>query len=349
MPALARGQASSCENPALDLFTQVGGVLTDVEVLEYQVFDVSDAAKQLNPVQVYPETAGQRAAVNVSELCPIGDKLSTGHFVARWTPPLDEPIGTHEMRWFFKLTASSPEQTFKEEFEVLPEVVAQAFRGYCFVSDLRAEGVSETQASDDRLISLIDLASRYIDEVTGRFFEAREMTLDLDGRGSAVLQLGVPIIAISDLSLLGDAGETEIDTGDCRVYNRHLTQRLTSPDDRENPKIALVGGGRVFPEGHQNVRLEGLFGYTEHDGSPAGRTPRLIREVCKKLVIREMPLLGDAGGRDDAQRRSRLISEKTRDQSYRLANPKTTGAMTGDTEIDTVLAMFTRPMEVGAA
>lgn len=348
MPALARGQASDCTNPVLDLFTQVGGVLTDVAVLEYQIFDVSDAAKQLNPVQVYPETAGERAVVNVIELCPTGDKLSTGHFVARWTPPLDEPIGTHELRWFFKLTATSPEQTFKEELEVLPEVVAQAFRGYCFVSDLRAEGVPESQASDDRLISLIDLASRYIDAITGRFFEAREMTVDLEGRGAPVLLLGVPIIALSRLMLVGETGEGEIEPGDFRVYNRHLAQKLASPDDRENPKVALLGG-RVFPDGYQNVRLEGVFGYTEHDGSPCGKTPRLIREVCKKLVIRELPLLGDAAKRDDAQRRWRLISEKTRDQSYTLANVASTGAMTGDTEIDTVLAMFTRPVEVGAA
>ena len=104
MPALARGQPSDCQNPVLDLFTQVNGILVDVAVLGFQVFDVSDPQKQLNPVQVFPATVGVRATVNAATLCPAGDKLSTGHFVARWTPPIDEAIGSHEIRWFFRLT-----------------------------------------------------------------------------------------------------------------------------------------------------------------------------------------------------------------------------------------------------
>lgn len=84
--------------------------------------DLSDPGKQLNPVQVYPAVAGARAPVDVSALCPAGDKLSTGHFVARWTPPINEAIGSHEIRWFFRLTPASPEQTFREEFEVLVDV-----------------------------------------------------------------------------------------------------------------------------------------------------------------------------------------------------------------------------------
>ena len=75
MPALARGQASNCANPTLDLFTQVNGVLVDVAVLEFQVFDVSDPGKQQNPVQVYPAASGTRAPVDVANLCPAGDKL----------------------------------------------------------------------------------------------------------------------------------------------------------------------------------------------------------------------------------------------------------------------------------
>ena len=62
MAALARGQASSCSNPTLDLFTQVNGVLVDVAALEFQVFDVSDPGKQQNPLQVYPIAPGSRAA-----------------------------------------------------------------------------------------------------------------------------------------------------------------------------------------------------------------------------------------------------------------------------------------------
>lgn len=364
MPALARGQASDCQNPVLDLFTQVNGVLTDVAGLEFQIFDVSDPVKQQTPVQVHPATVGQRAAVDVSNLCPTGDKLSTGHFVARYTPPVSQALGTHEVRWFFKLTSSSPEQSFKEEFEVLAEVVGTGQLAYCPLQDLRDEGFTTPQVSDARLAHLIELASRYIDSVTERFFEPRQQTLELDGRGGADLLLDEPVIAVEEIEILdqgiGGVPVTGIvDPSSYRVYNRHLTQRLAKPDDRDNPKISflrngieprpLLSRGFFFPRGVQNIRLNGLFGYTEADGTPTGRTPLLIRDVCKRLVVRELPLLSEAGKREDAQKRWRLIEEKTRDQSYKLDKLVLRGAFTGDPQIDNVLVQFKRPAELGAA
>ena len=369
MPALARGQASSCANPVLDLFTQVSGVLVDVAVLEFQVFDVSDPGKQQNPVQVHPPTPGARAAVDVVALCPAGDKLSTGHFVARWTPPIDEAIGTHEIRWFFRLTATSPEQTFREEFEVLVEVAGFSGTGYAFVSDLRTEGVGAADASDARLQQLIALASRYIERVTGRFFEPRVQTLTLDGSGGRTLPLGHPIVGVEGVFIDSSPftpGDLPVDPSVYRVYNRHLTQGLFLPDDRDNPKIDFVhgsdlGGVRfealsgiglaslVWPRGQQNITVRGVFGYTEPDGSPAGRTPEMIRHATKLLVMRDLPLLASTDLREDAQRRFRLTSERTRDQSYTLEALKLHGAFTGDPEIDNILVAFVRPPDLGAA
>lgn len=364
MPALARGQSSSCAAPILDLFTQVNGALMDVSVLKFQIFDVSDAINQNNPVQVYPTQPGERASVNVFELCPNGDKLSTGHFVARYTAPIDAAIGTHRIQWFFKLTDSSPEQTFSEEFEILPEVTGTAQLAYCFVQDLRDEGYLREKFSDDRVLTRIEFASRYIDSVTERFFEPRAMTLELDGNGSSELLLDQPIIGIEEVTIIeqGLGGIPLIGTADpssYRVYNRHLTEKLLKPDDRENPKISflednaparpLLGYGFIFPKGVQNIRVKGVFGYTEADGSPTGRTPILIREVCKRLVIRELPLLSEISQREDVDRRHRLLSERTRDQSYTLDRPTLYGAFTGDPTIDNILIQFKRPADLGAA
>ena len=47
---------------------------------------------------------------------------------------------------------------------------------YASVDDLRAEGVTDAVATDARLGALIGLASRYIERVTGRFFEPRGLT-----------------------------------------------------------------------------------------------------------------------------------------------------------------------------
>ena len=105
----------------------------------------------------------------------------------------------------------------------------------------------------------------------------------------------------------------------------------------------------IWPRGSQNITLRGVFGYTEPDGSPSGKTPDLIRHATKLLVMRELPLLGNADQREDAQRRYRLTSERTRDQSYTLEALKLHGAFTGDPEIDNLLVAFVRPADVGAA
>lgn len=369
MSALARGQASTCANPTLDLFTQVNGVLVDVAVLEFQIFDVSDPGKQQSPLQVHPATPGARATVDVETLCPAGDKLSTGHFVARWTPPVDEAIGTHEIRWFFRLTASSPEQTFREEVEVLVEVAGFSGTGYAFVSDLRGEGVTVAEASDARLQQLIALASRYVERITGRFFEPRFQTFSLDGSGGRALPLGHPVVAVEGVFIDSSPfspGDLPVDPFVYRVYNRHLTQGLLLPDDRDDPKLEFIhgsdlGGVRfepvgalglaslVWPRGQQNVTLRGVFGYTEPDGSPTGRTPELVRHVTKLLVMRDLPRLSDVDRREDARRRWRLTSERTRDQAYTLEALRLHGAFTGDPEIDNILVAFVRPPDVGAA
>ena len=360
MAALARGQSSDCGNPALALFTQVGGMLVDVAVLEFQVFDVSDAAKRAAPVQVFPAAPGARATVDTATPCPAGDRLSTGHFVARWTAPVDEAIGAHEVRWFFRLTPETPEQSFVEEFEVLPVVTGFTSGGYASVSDLRAEGVTDAQASDARIQQLVSLASRYVERVTGRFFEPRVQALRVDGTGGRVLALGHPIIGIDAVAIDSNPfspADLAVDPGLYRVYNRHLTQGLLLPDDRDHPRLELVHGedghlalGRLaWPRGQQNVEVRGVFGYTEPDGSPTGRTPELVRHVTKLLVMRELPRLADADRREDAQRRWRLTSERTRDQGYSLEALRLHGAFTGDPEIDNVLVAFVRPPDFGAA
>ncbi len=368
MPALGRGQPSDCSHPALNLFTQVGGRLVDAAVLEFQIFDASDLEKQLNPVQVYPAAPGERATVDVMTPCPAGDRLSTGHFVARWTPPVDEPIGAHEIRWFLRITAASPEQASHEEFEVLAGTPASLGPGYALVSDMRAEGVTLADATDARLQQLIVRASRYIERITGRFFEPRAQTLRLDGTGGRVLPLGHPVVAVDAVFIdTGpySRGDLAVDPSVYSVYNRHLTQGLLLPDDRDHPKLELFHGSDLlgvrftppglslssftWPHGQQNITVRGVFGYTEPDGSPAGRTPELIRHVTKLLVMRELPLLRDRDGREDAQRRWRVASERTRDQAYSLEALRLQGAFTGDPEIDGVLEAFMRPPDFGAA
>ena len=285
MAVIARGQSSDGGNPVLDLFTPVAGALTDVAVLEFQIFDISDDAKRASPVQVHPATAGARAPVNATDLWPTGDKLATGRFVARWTPPAGEAIGAHEIRWFFQTTTGAPEQTSREDFDVLAEGAGSSPSGYALVSDLREEGVSAADAPDARLARLVLLASQYIDRVTGRFFEPRPMTMTVDGSGGRIQLLGHPIIAVSSVKMFvgmfAEFGVLPVIPSFFRVYNRHLTQGLLDPDDREDSRLEffhwsdLLGvhatpaghlglGSLVWLPGVQNVVIDGLFALAPH-------------------------------------------------------------------------------------
>ena len=370
MAAIARGQSSDGANPVLDIFTPVDGALTDVAVLEFQVFDVSDDAKRANPVQVYPATAGARAPVNVKFAWPAGDKLGAGHFVALWAPLTSEALGAHEVRWYFQATLGALEQTVSERFDVLPEGAGSSPFGYALVSELREEGVTAADATDARLARLVQLASRYIELVTGRFFEPRPMTLTVDGSGGRIQLLGQPIIAINSVKMFvgmyAEFGVLPVIPSFFRVYNRHLTQGLLNPDDRDNPRLEffhwsdLLGvhsppaghlglGSLVWLPGVQNVVIEGVFGFTDPDGSPMGKTPDLICHVTKLLVLREIPKMTDVTRREEQQKRWRLTSERTRDQLYTLEALKLHGSFTGDPEIDNILVAYWRPPTFGAA
>jgi hypothetical protein len=114
------------------------------------------------------------------------------------------------------------------------------------------------------------------------------------------------------------------------------------------PRITLRHGHR-FPRGVSNVSATGLWGYTETDGTPAGRTPAAIRTVTMQLVLRALPLLTNGEAWESARHRWRLAEERTRDQSYRLTPPTFSTFITGDPDIDLVLLRYRRPQGLGAA
>ena len=67
------------------------------------------------------------------------------------------------------------------------------------------------------------------------------------------------------------------------------------------------------------------------------------------LVLRWLAKLGDAEAMA-AKSQWRVIQEKTRDQSYRLADPLVVESLfTTDPEIDLLLARYRKPPGLGAA
>ena len=249
--------------------------------------------------------------------------------------------------------------------------------GYCTVDDLRDEGITTSMLSDSRATALIERASRYIEKVTGQWFEPRSRHFIVNADGSRVVYLGAPIIQIDAIKLVSGRGdeytEWEYDLEQILVFNRHLTQGLLNPDDRLCPRIEFQGPmgvyypgwETIFPEGRQVVRIEGVFGYTDlPDGvdpgetfvgsqipTSQGETPKDIEHVCKLLVVREMGLMSDPSRRDGWLSRWRIEAEKTMDQSYKMTpldRLGMAGQFTGDPEIDGILAQYRSPIGVAA-
>jgi hypothetical protein len=211
---------------------------------------------------------------------------------------------------------------------------------YVSVADLRAEGVTATEASDERLLVLIDEATHTIDHVTGWFFEPRVRTFRMDGRGAPSLEPPVPPIRLGRLVVRNV--DVPLDPNHLVVVGAPVQPGFAGP------RLTLRRH-HVFPRGQGNVVAEGLWGFTEDDGSLEGRTPLAIRRACTLLVLRGLAPLADEASLE-ARTRWRILEERTRDQSYRLDGLKSGVAeLTGDPEIDALLAPYVRPSQMGAA
>lgn len=366
MVAIAPGASSSVSTPILDFWVQQAGLLADPTDLAFAIFDVSTEDKYLDPVQVFPATAGNELSVDL-----VADKLGTGHFVADWTVPGGEAIGRHQIVWSWTMPADANGNVTSgkvtREFDVIAKTGARGQLGYALISDFRDEGITPTRASDARLLRLVAEQSTRFEQLTGRWFEPRLVSTRLNGRARDTLLIDDPIVGIDFTQLDGDVAVVE--TTDYRVYNRHLAG-LLRPDDRESPKLQFFVAApglsaslypytyptsysllqpRIWPKGTQNIQIVGAFGYTDPDGSPAGDTPALVRRAIKLMVIRELPKLGYGNERREALNANRIKSEKTREQSYELEPGKASGgAFTGDSEIDDIIERYMRPIAIGS-
>lgn len=371
--AIGVADSSGAANPILDFWVQIPEVVDDGTgatvsqlaapvSLAWAVASIGSETQQAAPLGVASGTVDLTA-----------DRVGgiVGHYAANTSPGAwtSRNPGRYVITWTYQLTAGGPTLSTRREFDLVagsaPADLCAA--AYALVSDLREEGIQVRDASDLRLLRALQLASRFVDEYTGRFFEPRYQILSVDGTGGRALQFDDPLIALQSVSF-GNPTTTSVGLGSLRLFNRHITQRLTAPDDRMDPKIEFVhfkdifGRQRsasidsplfgvpfrdlFFPAGVQNVNVAGLWGFTDPDGSPCGGTPFLIRHATKLIAMREWRPMNDDLRED--RKRYRLTTERTRDQSYTL-DKQTEGAFTGDREIDDILLRYRRPVGLASA
>lgn len=299
------------------IVTLPDGTAVDVDSISFEIFSVDGDGVETEQVSSTPATRSEE-----------------GVYYAEWVVPSDEPLGDHIIRWTWELNSGSETQTEDISFDVLAattatdtETISPAL--YLTVDEMMDEiTVLAERPAEAKLLLKIKLAQKYIEKITGQFFNQRTLTLNLNGSGNYLLKLPFPIIELTKIEFKNSDGSyTEYELSYFEVFNRYL------PDDRTYPKIE--SDTYIFPEEKNNIRLTGSFGYVESDGS----TPELIKEALKMIVRLWM---FDTDTNKGNQRKSKVYFDKGQNNENRISEAVATGTLTGDPEIDNILRWYTR-------
>lgn len=311
------------------------GVPQDVILIEYQIETNFDDG---NPDQIL-----------IPFVSALTNRISTGLYFAKWEPPQSQQHGTHKIRWRWQLNSNSVVQESFDEFEVLNINVIQQTSSYITPANLYEEGVPRFIESS-WLQNRIRLAQDYIERITGHFFAPRQAEYLLDGTGLSIIEIPHPIIEVTEIGFqytLDDFYTYPLNY--FAIYNRENTE------DRFNPRIKVkryvsdnifnaVDFPGNFPCGTQNIKVVGTFGFVDENGV----TPEPIKWATGALVQKFISAIAS-----DAAFQSRtdgsLISETTDGHTYRLSEKMRLGLLTGDSEIDSILAEYSRGGSVGFA
>jgi hypothetical protein len=235
---------------------------------------------------------------------------------------------------------------------------------YLTITAVRTAGVTESEHDDAHVLEVIRDVERDVFGHTRRVFYPQSKTLRVDGSGDRLLLLREEIIQVDEIEVVGvdypTTPATTIEVGNTTVYNRHLTEGMVDPDDRESPKLARPFGA-VWPTGRQNIQLTGWFGCTElgWDEEPGetavgsqlpvnrGEAPRDLLKAMIRMVVRGLPLQADVDDVTDMENMGRVTKWKTRYEEVTYASAgahgRPVGQITGDEVVDRALARWSRP------
>jgi hypothetical protein len=350
MPGVSLNETINCNNPLLQFFYQANGKLANVAELSFSVQDLTDNTEKV-----------ASTVVNLDLCADGGLRLSTGRYAASFsTDSSTWNKGTHQITWSYKPTATDATVTWRQKFEVLDNVkfpTGRGYRNYANSKDL-IDNSAFLGCEVSQIQEALRDASELIENYTGRLFDPTYIDARYNGTKSHAIPLGLPIIGIESVELMsGNDVHAEIDLDSLVIYNRHLATGLTDPDDRANPRIEFVTSLSTegypllqssFYYGRQSIRIVGVFGYRDYDGSPAGIRPRRLARVASILALRQIQ---DPFGVDVAvSQPGRIRSARTRDQAITFASGKDggIGPLTGDRTVDDVLLAYMRPPYFGA-
>ncbi|MGE0229451.1 MAG: hypothetical protein AB7U23_13190 [Dehalococcoidia bacterium] len=203
---------------------------------------------------------------------------------------------------------------------------------YATLADVRAEGLTVSDASDARVTALLSEASATIDQVTGQVFTRSTGTKRVVGRGSRYLWLPLPVSSVTEIRHVekGTGSETIIPP--------------TSYDvgvEAGNPKIERLDAkwcdGAIY-------EVDGAWGRVGSDGA----TPADITRATLLLVIHWAGTLMDPDA-NAFRRQVDLRSVTTRGRSESYGGRPSDSTLTGVPDVDLIIARYRAPIEVWAA
>ena len=348
MPHLAREQANL---PAiLGLYAvDSSGHLYDPDSVEFRVVDISTG------LQVFP-------ASGLEDVTAEG--VGTGRFYAYdtllsvgFTPEVTYTVGAHRIDWTYTGSDGTTVRTWSQEFDVSESGTGLPYWTYISPNRVRAEGIDSTELPDARLLVLIARVQQHIERVARQPFRPIPLTLAIDGSGSTLMSLAVPIIGIESLKV--NHATQAMDTTAYRVYFTSTTD--VDPgwgvkDYRRNPKIVMANeftpspfstggifGAARFAPGAQPHEVIGTFGFLERDGT----TPALITQAALLLILANTPLL-EAGAGGSAAPGGPVISDRTDRHEVKFAAPAgsavLSSAMNTSGEIEDIIRHYKAPI-----
>ena len=379
MKGIAKGEVSSSSNPVLQLFCRGPGTVLPGSMGSDTNGYLSDMVSGTYKIESIIGNASPVSVVATASFDIVADRIGAGRYVIKTGTTSSWAYGTYRAVCTYKMAAGGADITQVIEFEVLDPAdwpTGNMFMSYISTRDLVRDGLVASATSLARLHRMSDRISRQIERwCGGRCFEPRYMILKRSGQNNPVLRLPEAVIAIEDVY---STWETSTGTDDYKyeqylyvVYNRHLDGPNTVDDDRYNPKLELSSWQRkpirivstslpswpagyyTWPAGVQNIRVQGVFGFTDPEFDPSntrssiGKTPRDISFVAGVLVGRAVqdPTFSDPS----VQRPGAVKSMKTRDQSiefgsgWAAASGSVSFGMTGDPMLDGLLVKYAPP------
>ena len=240
-------------------------------------------------------------------------------------------------------------------------------RSYATLAELRAEGVTVTQANDARAQAALESATVRIDQLCGWWFDPQTRTLTLNGNDEYALPLPAPCVSLTSVTVDSSAYDVDDDVeidGRAPLYPSDIFSSGPALVRGSNGDMSPVNQHRSWcgraavcrprwPRGYRNVVVVGVFGRTEADGVTVnGVVPIEIKRACMMIAISQLAPLAEYDAiRDSLSAAGRIKSMKTSTQSvdFHTPNPAAGGSvLTGDPDIDAILARYRRPFAIGS-